>query len=126
MKRINKTISIILYVFVGIIILSLCVEPKVNIDKPNIIFILTDDLGYADIGCFGATDIRTPHIDKLAESGIILSSLYTTASVCTPSRAALMTGRYPKRSNLHKSVLQPFKKGGLEPKEFTIAEQLIF
>jgi arylsulfatase A-like enzyme len=66
--------------------------------KPNIVLILLDDLGYADLGCQGVSqDIRTPHIDSLARGGIIFSSGYVMAPVCSPSRAALLTGRYQQR-----------------------------
>ena len=64
-------------------------------EKPNIIFILADDLGYGDLGCYGATDIETPNIDKLAESGIKFTRAYANSTVCSPSRAAILTGNYP-------------------------------
>jgi arylsulfatase A-like enzyme len=67
-------------------------------DQPNIIFIMADDLGNADLGYRGS-DIKTPNIDKLAEGGVRLESFYGEP-VCTPSRAALMTGRYPMRYGL--------------------------
>jgi arylsulfatase A-like enzyme len=64
-------------------------------EKPNIIFILADDLGYGDLGCYSASDIQTPHIDKLAESGITFTRAYANSTVCSPSRAAILTGNYP-------------------------------
>jgi len=64
---------------------------------PNIVVIVLDDLGYADLGCYGGTDIPTPHIDRLAASGVRFTAGYVAASVCCPSRAAIMTGRYPQR-----------------------------
>jgi len=67
-------------------------------DKPNIVILLADDLGYGDIGCFGNTTILTPNIDKLAEEGVKLTHHLAAASICTPSRAAFLTGRYPIRS----------------------------
>jgi len=63
--------------------------------KPNIIFILTDDLGYGDLGCYGAKDIETPYIDSLAETGIRFTRAYANSTVCSPSRAAILTGSYP-------------------------------
>src|SRR5690242_14071657 len=63
--------------------------------KPNIIFILADDLGYGDLGCYGQTRIKTPNIDKLASEGIRFTSFYAGSTVCAPSRAALMTGLHP-------------------------------
>ncbi len=67
---------------------------------PNIVLILCDDLGYGDVGCFGATDIRTPNIDRLAAEGTRFTSFYVAQPVCTASRAALMTGCYPNRIGL--------------------------
>lgn len=64
-------------------------------EKPNIIFILADDLGYGDLGCYGATDIHTPNIDQLGESGIQFTRAYANSTVCSPSRAAILTGNYP-------------------------------
>jgi arylsulfatase A-like enzyme len=65
--------------------------------RPNVIFILSDDLGYGDCGCYGATKIKTPNIDKLAGSGLRFTDGHATSSTCTPSRYALMTGQYPWR-----------------------------
>lgn len=92
-------------------------------DQPNIIIIFTDDQGYNDLGCFGSPNIRTPNIDRMANEGIRLTSFYSAASVCTPSRAALLTGCYPERvGNL--GVLFPNSDVGLNPEETTIAEML--
>lgn len=68
--------------------------------RPNIIFILADDLGYGDLGCMGATDIKTPHIDRLAKEGVKFSDFYSNAPVCTPTRAGFMTGRWQQRIGL--------------------------
>lgn len=65
--------------------------------KPNVIFIYADDLGYGDLGCYGATKLNTPNIDRLAASGVRFTNAHTTSATCTPSRYALMTGRYPWR-----------------------------
>src|SRR6185437_5812753 len=67
---------------------------------PNIIIILADDLGCHDLGCWGAADLKTPNIDKLAESGARFTNWYAAAPVCAPSRAALLAGRYPVRAGL--------------------------
>jgi arylsulfatase A len=67
---------------------------------PNIIFVLIDDMGYADLGCMGGKDAKTPNIDKLAKDGIKFSQFYSNAPVCTPTRAAFITGRYQQRSGL--------------------------
>lgn len=64
--------------------------------KPNILIILADDLGYNDLNCFGAKDLRTPNIDAIINSGIRFSNFYANSSVCSPTRAALLTGKYPE------------------------------
>ena len=64
---------------------------------PNILFILADDLGYGDLSCYGRPDYRTPHLDRLAGEGLRFTSNYTAGAVCSPTRVALMTGRYPAR-----------------------------
>ncbi|MBT7536230.1 MAG: sulfatase-like hydrolase/transferase, partial [Verrucomicrobia bacterium] len=65
--------------------------------KPNIIYIMTDDLGYGDLGCYGQQRIKTPQIDQLAEEGMRFTDFYMAAPMCSPSRAAMMTGCYPQR-----------------------------
>ena len=69
-------------------------------DRPNIVVIFTDDQGYADLGCFGGKHVRTPRIDRMAAEGARLTSFYVAAPLCSPSRAALMTGCYPARINM--------------------------
>ncbi len=93
-------------------------------NPPNIIIIFPDDMGYGDIGCFGNPVIRTPNLDKMASEGTKFTQFYVAASVCTPSRAALLTGCYPKRVGLHKKVLYPHTETGLHPDETTLAEIL--
>jgi arylsulfatase A len=93
-------------------------------DKPNFIIIFTDDQGYNDLGCFGSKKIKTPHLDRMAEEGRRFTSFYVPCSVCSPSRAALLTGCYPKRVGMHKHVLFPSSKHGLNPEELTIADHL--
>lgn len=92
--------------------------------QPNIIIFFTDDQGYGDLGCYGATGFKTPNIDKLAQEGIKFTNFYVAASVCTPSRAALLTGKYPKQVGLHKGVLLPYSETGLSPEETTLPELL--
>lgn len=89
----------------------------------NIVVILADDMGWGDIGANGATMIKTPNIDRLAAEGIRLTSFYAGANVCTPSRAALLTGRYPIRSGMQ-HVVMPDSDYGLPQSELTIAEML--
>ena len=94
---------------------------------PNIIIIFTDDQGYGDLSSYGSPNIRTPHLDKMASEGQKWTNFYAAASVCTPSRAGLLTGRYPVRSGMASNVsrvLFPDSNGGLPEREITIAEQL--
>ncbi len=98
--------------------------------KPNFIIIYTDDLGYGDLSCYGAKNIKTPNLDQMAQKGMKFLDFYATSASCTPSRAALMTGSYPPRVGLD-NVLMPGSKDrhsgkilGLNPSEITIAEIL--
>jgi uncharacterized sulfatase len=91
---------------------------------PNIILICADDLGWGDLGCMGSPFIRTPHIDRLAKGGVRLTDFYASANVCTPSRAGLLTGRYPIRTGLAHEVIQAKDTHGLPLSEITIAEML--
>jgi arylsulfatase A len=97
-------------------------------ETPNIILIFTDDMGYGDIGVFGSELHRTPHLDRMASEGIMLTEFYSASSVCTPSRAALLTGSYPIRVDMvisgnekgRQQVLFPVANKGLNPEEITI------
>lgn len=106
---------------------NLFADDSVNQKKPNIILIFADDMGYGDVGVFGHPTIKTPNLDKLAFEGQKWTNFYVAAPVCTPSRAGLMTGRFPIRSgmcsNQHR-VLFPESKGGLPENEITIASAL--
>ena len=92
--------------------------------QPNVIIILADDLGYADVGCNGSTHIKTPNIDRLAAEGARFTDFYASANVCTPSRAGLLTGRYAIRSGLAHEVIQPTDTTGLPLSEITIPKAL--
>lgn len=113
------------------IILSLAVMPAslfTSVTKPNIVIIFTDDQGYADLSCFGGDHVSTPRIDQMAAEGARLTSFYMAAPLCTPSRAALMTGSYPRRIDMAYgydfAVLLAADKKGLNPTEVTMAEVL--
>jgi arylsulfatase A-like enzyme len=105
-------------------------ETRAQPDRPpNFVVIFVDNLGNGDLGCFGSKLHRTPHIDQIAAAGTRFTSFYVASGVCTPSRASLLTGCYPRRVNLHISdrnaaVLQPVSPKGLHPDETTIAETL--
>ncbi|WP_158850738.1 sulfatase [Algibacter sp. L1A34] len=91
--------------------------------KPNVIIFFTDDQGYQDVGVFGSPLIKTPNLDKMAAEGIKFTDFYAASSVCSPSRAALLTGSYPPRVGVP-DVFWPNLPGGLSNKEMTIADML--
>jgi arylsulfatase A-like enzyme len=90
---------------------------------PNVVLLFCDDLGYADVGCFGATTIRTPNIDALARAGCRMTDFYVAQAVCSASRAALMTGCYPNRVGIL-GALSPEARIGIAERETTLAETL--
>lgn len=90
---------------------------------PNVVIVFCDDLGWGDIGCFGAKGIRTPNIDRLAKEGTKFTSFYVAQPVCSASRAALLTGCYPNRLGIH-GALFPSSKTALNTNEWTIARAL--
>ncbi|MEY2756679.1 MAG: hypothetical protein RIR33_457 [Pseudomonadota bacterium] len=107
--------------------LTACVSPQMAAGsgrKPNLIVVLADDLGYGDLGVFGNGVIRTPNIDRMAAEGVRLTTFYASANVCTPSRAGLLSGRYPIRTGLARDVIRQTDKHGLPLSEITIAEAL--
>ena len=91
---------------------------------PNVVIIFTDDQGYGDLSCYGHPTIHTPHIDRMAAEGMKLTQFYVAAPLCSPSRAALLTGCYPKRVGMHKHVIFPQYDYGLHTDEVTIADLL--
>jgi len=116
-------------------------DSKKTASKPNILFILADDQGYRDLGCFGGPDIKTPNLDALAAEGIRLTNFYVTCPACTPSRGSILTGRYPQRNGLYAMIrnnmvnfnyqydevtfaTSPEMTLGLDLREVTIADQL--
>jgi arylsulfatase A-like enzyme len=135
LKSINKDLTVALYkaIIMAGLILYLSINGcsvKRKFSSPNFVFILTDNQGYGDVGCFGAEGFETPNLDQMAEEGIIFTDFYA-APTCTPARASLMTGCYPQRVGLPMVVRPPGPpiageetKLGLNPKEETIAEVL--
>ncbi len=114
-----------LFLFSLPILFSCSPEPQESTQRelPNIVYIFTDDLGYGDVGCFGATDIKTPNINRIAAEGIRFSNFLSASPVCSPSRAGLLTGRMPQRMGIN-SVFFPESFTGMAPEEITIAEVL--
>ena len=99
-----------------------CATGPAAVDRPpNLVIILADDLGYGDVGCFGCDRIETPNIDALARAGVRFTDAYVAAAVCSPSRAALMTGRYPQRFGYH---FNNNSRTGLPLNEQTLATRL--
>ena len=111
-------------VFVLVVLMfNSCDERPTNKELPNIVFIFADDLGYGDIGIFGAIDIKTPNIDRIANDGIKFTDFYSASPVCSPSRAGLLTGRLPQRMGIN-SVFFPESFTGMPISEITIADIL--
>ena len=104
------------------LLLALIANASGAAEKPDIVFILADDLGSYDVGWRGS-EIRTPHLDKLAARGAILENFYVQ-SVCSPTRSSLMTGRYPIRYGLQVGVIRPWAKYGLSLEERTLPQAL--
>jgi arylsulfatase A-like enzyme len=103
------------------------VASSAKAESPNIVVIFCDDLGYGDLSCFGHPTIKTPNLDRMAAEGVRLTQFYSASPVCTPSRAALMTGRLPIRSGMcsdKRRVLFPNSGGGIPASEVTLAEGL--
>ena len=85
-------------------------EPESD-DRPNFVLLLADDMGYADPSCFGGKAVPTPHLDRLAESGIKLSQFYAGSAVCTPTRASVLTGCYPLRFDIRRQPGRAVRRG---------------
>ncbi len=127
-RRFLRSIGAIGPTLSALLLLLACGNSKPG-QRPNFIIIFIDDMGYGDLGCYGSKNNRTPNIDRMAAEGMKFTDFYVAASVCSPSRAALMTGCYPQRVNLHQDekgwcVLFPASPKGLNPDEITIAEIL--
>lgn len=114
-----KLFKSVLVVFYFAVIAGVAAETK---PAPNIVFILADDLGWNDVG-FNGSEIKTPNLDRIAASGARLNQFYVLP-VCSPTRAALLTGRYPIRSGMQSGVVRPWSPYGLPPEERTLAQAL--
>lgn len=111
------------YIAVAILMMYACGKTRTD-NKPNVIIIVADDLGYGGLSCYGDRNVRTPHIDDLAANGLKFTDFHSNAPVCTPTRAALLTGRYQQRSGMEGVI---YVRGetrslGLDTAELTIAE----
>jgi len=117
------------FLFVPVMLLLIGCSDNVRItsegskDLPNIVFIYADDLGYGDLSCFGAAEIKTPNLDRMASDGIKFTEFYSISPVCSPSRTGLMTGRYPIRMGIQ-GVFFPESWTGLPLEEITLADKL--
>lgn len=118
----SKSVIFLFTILISIISCQVSDNSKDD-NGPNIIFIFADDLGYGDLSSFGANDISTPNIDFIADNGIKFTDFYSVSSVCTPSRAGMLTGRLPQRFGLN-GVLFPDSHTGMPSSEYTIAELL--
>jgi arylsulfatase A-like enzyme len=94
--------------------------------RPNIIVIVADDLGYRDLGCFGGDQVKTPHFDRLAADGVRGTSFYVSWPACTPSRASIMTGRYPQRNGLYDMIRNDMVNYGhrYTPEEYAVSPEM--
>ena len=106
----------------AVIVCCLISGVGISADKPNVIIILTDDQGTVDAGCYGSSDLSTPHIDALAARGVRFTQFYAAAPVCSPSRAGLLTGRYPLRAGVPGNVSSTAGHAGMPTSQVTIAE----
>ena len=124
MKKHHNRLTIVSFALVSCVLSVFLTTPAASEESPpNFVIIFTDDQGYQDIGCFGSPLIKTPHLDKMASEGMKFTDFYSANSVCSPSRAALLTGCYPTRVSIP-GVLFPRHTVGLHLDEVTIADLL--
>ncbi|MBL9137634.1 MAG: sulfatase [Verrucomicrobiales bacterium] len=124
MRAFHQWLGVLTFLTAGLLDAApLAVAAPPATDRPNVVLIFCDDLGYGDLGCFGAKTIRTPHLDRLARQGMRFTDFYAAQPVCSASRAALLTGCYPNRVGIT-GALDHRAKHGLDPTEETIADLL--
>src|SRR5277367_4961235 len=119
MSKILSTRKVAVAIFLPVLLGGVCVSAVHAQDKakkPNIIFILADDLGYGDLGCYGQQKIKTPNLDRLAKQGMRFTQAYAGSTVCAPSRCVLMTGKHTGHAHIRGNALVP-----LRPEDITIA-----
>lgn len=125
-----QTKRIVWLAFITLVLQVQLFAQQQDFEKANVIVILSDDAGYADFGCYGGTEIPTPNIDALAKEGVLFTNAYVTASVCAPSRAGLLTGRYQQRFGFEHNTSTKVTEGyrlsdvGMDPSELTIADEM--
>lgn len=119
MKSINRLVDMLAC------ITAVLVCPVVSAEsKPNVVLIYTDDQGSVDLNCYGAKDLETPHLDRLATQGVRFTQMYSPSAICSASRAGLMTGRFPARAGVPGNVSSQQGHDGMPTSEITIAELL--
>jgi N-acetylgalactosamine-6-sulfatase len=128
MKRVNSQTVVLVPLLMICLALGPCpsAEPAAatHLAKPNIVFVLADDLGYGDLGCYGVQDIRTPHLDRLAEDGLRFTNFYANGAVCSPTRVGFLTGRYQQRVGMENALYYQEFGRGLPVGGETIADAL--
>ena len=107
------------YALLALSALLLSCAPEAPQRPPNIVFILADDLGYGDLGSYGQTQIKTPHLDRMAAEGMLFTDAYAGFTVCAPSRNVLMTGEHTGHARVRRNGAGP-----LRPEDYTVAELL--
>jgi arylsulfatase A len=120
MRPLSTILTLVLTLLCAAVGSGLAAEAR----RPNIVFILIDDQGYYDLGCYGATEFATPRIDAMAAQGVRFTDYYAAAPICSPSRAGLLTGCYPRRVGMETWVQRADSKRGIHPNELTLAELL--
>ena len=129
----NRSYSVLLTVLLGIAVVT---DPASAKTPMNVVFILADDLGWADLHCYGSEYHETPNLDRLAESGVRFTQAYSASPVCTPTRASIMTGKHPARLHMtiwheaapnppkNRKMIPPVAVANLPLGEYTLAEAL--